>query len=160
MGGFLSRADKTETSIVDFISSVQKDGFKLQLPAFKIEPTTTTHSESSSIIKQWLTLVLITAMTYLIFVKRNVIMLYFKNLDNNKFQDDFNSFKNGAISKLSDTSTFVKTNIVDEIAEGSKTFLKTSYGATKAEVASIAKDSFSFVKNELTGNQQESDISQ
>lgn len=49
MGGLLSTSS-SESSIIDFISSVQKDGFKLQLPAFKIEPTTATPDNSSFLL--------------------------------------------------------------------------------------------------------------
>tara|TARA_Y100000389_G_scaffold179375_1_gene193352 strand:+ start:7212 stop:7688 length:477 start_codon:yes stop_codon:yes gene_type:complete len=155
MGGLLSTSS-SESSIIDFISSVQKDGFKLQLPAFKIEPTTATPDNSSlSIIQQWFVLMILTFITYVLFVNRYTISSYIKNIDSEQFKSDFNDFKTGAVSKLSSTGNFVKTNIIDEIAEGTKNVAKNSYLAAKDEVTSIAKDSFSFVKGELLGNKDE-----
>lgn len=155
MGGILSTSS-ADSSIVDFISSVQKDGFKLQLPAFKIEPTTsTTDNSSMTIIQQWFILMILTSITYVLFVNRYNISSYIKNLDSEQFKSDFNDFKTGAVSKLSSTGNFVKNNIIDEIAEGTKNVAKNSYIAAKDEVTSIAKDSFSFIKGELLGNKNE-----
>lgn len=155
MGGILSTSS-ADSSIVDFISSVQKDGFKLQLPAFKIEPTTsTTDNSSMNIIQQWFILMILTSITYVLFVNRYNISSYIKNLDSEQFKSDFNDFKTGAVSKLSSTGNFIKNNILDEIAEGTKNVAKNSYIAAKDEVTSIAKDSFSFVKGELLGNKNE-----
>lgn len=155
MGGILSTSS-ADSSIVDFISSVQKDGFKLQLPAFKIEPTTsTTDNSSMTIIQQWFILMILTSITYVLFVNRYKISSYIKNLDSEQFKSDFNDFKTGAVSKLSSTGNFVKNNIIDEIAEGTKNVAKNSYIVAKDEVTSIAKDSFSFVKGELLGNKNE-----
>lgn len=153
MGGILSSPDKMETSIVDMISTVKKDGFKLRFPSFKIEPSydDVKTVSSSSIFSQWIVIMILTLLTYQIFINRNLITNYITNFDSDEFKDDFKEYKRGAISTAGNTSKFIKTNIIDEITEGGKSILKSSYDATKNEVASIAKDSFKFVKNEITG---------
>lgn len=141
MGALLSRSSDT-----DILSVLTKDGLKVKLPAFRIEPSDRAAGAMEgdwsfyTIVQQWLALMLVTGISYLLFVNRNAIMEYVRNFDSEQFTEDFASYRSGAIDKLSSASSFVKTNIVDEIAS-----------AAKSEVTSIAKDTFRFVKAELVG---------
>lgn len=157
MGALLSKSDTS----YDILSSIQKEGFKLKLPAFRIEPSDFDGSSNSSsawsIIQQWFALMFITAVTYTLFVYRKTIVDYFTNFNPDEFADDFKAYRTGATDKLSSASSFVKTNIVDEIASGTGSLLKGAYSAAKDEASAIAKDTFMFVKDELVGAPQTTD---
>lgn len=161
MGAFLSSQTPMERSVGDFFGTVQKDGFKLQFPSFHIKPSFDDSSSQSpwiayspyNMISQWVTLLIILIVTYLLFVNRTEIQNYISKLDPDQFKEDFRKFRSDAASKVTGAGSFVKENIVDELASAGKSSLSAAYSGAKTEVGSVGKDVFSFIKTELFGSQ-------